>query len=196
MATPFDKVLTLNYAFGTLTAPEPVKTPDNDDLAKAFKLVDEEVNELIAATTRVDIADGVADTLVVIDGMLARAGYDANDVTVVIDKIKFLLKSIRRDDYAHVENVHLLILIKSYTLFVAHTLGINSMDAFNIVHDNNMSKLCPSEEDADATIQKYAEQGIITNKYRAGEFWVVRAGGPKDKFLKNHTWTPPDLSAL
>jgi len=194
MATPFDKVLTLNHAFGTIEHPSPQKAADPDDITKAHKLVVEEVNELLTAQTRIDIADGVADVLVVADGMLARMGYDANSTENILRDLRGHLDALGTLPSA--DNIDLLLKIKATALLISHTLGINSMEAFNIVHENNMSKLCPTEEDADATIQQYIEQGRLTKKYRAGEFWVVREGGPKDKFLKNHKWSPPDLSSL
>lgn len=198
MATPFDKVLALNHAFGTIEHPAPQAAQDPEDIKRAHKLVVEEVNELLNAQTRVDTADGVADVLVVADGMLARIGYDANSTEYILDSLWQELELL--DAYIAAgfpKNIILTLLnIKAKALLYAHTVGINSMDAFNIVHENNMSKLCPTEEDADATIHLYAEQGRVTKKYRAGEFWVVREGGPKDKFLKNHKWTAPDLSSL
>ena len=198
MATPFDKVLALNYAFGTIDQPAPQEATDPADIDRAHKLVIEEVNELFSAKTRADTADGVADILVVADGMLARIGYDANSIEHILDGLDEDLEML--DAFVagqFKENIiKTLLNIKAKALLCAHTLGINSMNAFNIVHENNMSKLCPTEEDADATIQLYAEQGRVTRKYRAGEFWVVREGGPKDKFLKNHKWTPPNLNDL
>ncbi len=199
MATPFDKILTLNYTFGTLDEVAPKAHPDNEDLKRAYALVREETGELMRAQSRIDTIDGVADTLVVADGMLARLGYDANSIADVLAALQDSTSALARvNDYIGEREsvITLLLNIKAQALLVAHTIGANSLDAFNIVHENNMSKLCPTEADADATILRYAEQGIRVNKYRAGSFWCVRAGGPRDKFLKNHNWVPPDLSSL
>ncbi len=197
--TPFDKILILNHVFGTLDAQAPKAHPDNADLAKAYALVREETGELMRAESRVDVIDGVADTLVVADGMLARLGYDANSVADTLGALQADMRELGAiTDYIQSRErvIELLLNIKARALLTAHTIGADSLLAFNIVHENNMSKLCPTEADADATISRYASQGIHVNKYRAGDFWCVRAGGPRDKFLKNHNWVPPDLSAL
>ena len=199
MSTPFDKILILNQVFGTLDERAPKSNPDNADLARAYALVREETGELMRAQSRIDVIDGIADTLVVADGMLARLGYDANSIADPLNMLQDAARELGAiTDYVSASErvIKLLLDIKASALLISHTIGANSLDAFNIVHENNMSKLCPTEDDADATIARYAEQGIRVNKYRAGEFWCVRAGGPRDKFLKNHSWAPPDLSAL
>lgn len=81
-------------------------------------------------------------------------------------------------------------------------LGTDMDEAFTIVHDNNMSKLCSTEEDAIATVSYY-----ITNKNKLGYdspayrlapdnmHWIVFNESTK-KILKSIKWKEVDLTIM
>lgn len=81
-------------------------------------------------------------------------------------------------------------------------LGTDMDEAFTIVHDNNMSKLCSTEEDAIATVSYY-----ITNKNKLGydspayrlapdnTHWIVFNESTK-KILKSIKWKEVDLTVM
>ncbi len=80
-------------------------------------------------------------------------------------------------------------------------LGINMDEVFEKVHNNNMSKFCPSEEDAKMSVQYYLdhpELGYDSPNYRKStddKLWVVYNQSTK-KVLKSVSWTPVDLTFL
>ena len=72
--------------------------------------------------------------------------------------------------------------------------------AFKIVHDSNMSKLCKTEEIAQATVQWYKDNNTVYDSpaYRKsdlGDYYVVfnKSSG---KILKSIDYTPADFSCM
>lgn len=65
--------------------------------------------------------------------------------------------------------------------------------AFTEVHENNMSKFCKSEEEAEATAQGYADTGIPCFIRQVGNYWVVKRTSD-GKVLKPNSYKPVDLS--
>jgi len=97
---------------------------------------------------------------------------------------------------------------------MASRLGLDADYAFNLIHENNMSKLCVSEDQAKRTVQKYkdeydavqllpAEERVLkqvydTPAYRPapdGMHWVVYNESSK-KVLKSIAWREVDLSSV
>jgi len=79
-------------------------------------------------------------------------------------------------------------------------LGVNMDDAFNLIHENNMSKLCKTEEEAQRSVDYYEENkeklGYDTPSYRKAVddiHWVVFNESTK-KILKSIEWKPVDLT--
>lgn len=80
--------------------------------------------------------------------------------------------------------------------------GVNADDAFNLVHENNMSKLCKTEEEAQRSVQYYIDNkeklGYDTPTYRQAPdqiHWVVYNQSTK-KVLKSIEWKPVDLKSV
>lgn len=80
-------------------------------------------------------------------------------------------------------------------------IGVNMDKVFNTIHDNNMSKLCATELDAQESVKYYLahpELGYESPSYRKsldGGCWVVYNESTK-KILKSVTWKPVDLSFI
>lgn len=65
-------------------------------------------------------------------------------------------------------------------------------DAFEEVHQSNMSKACQTEEEGRASIQKYKEEGVsVIMEPVNGKFILYRS--QDHKVMKNVNWTPPSL---
>lgn len=81
-------------------------------------------------------------------------------------------------------------------------LGVNMDDAFRLVHENNMSKLCKTEEEAQRSVKYYESNkeklGYDTPAYRRAVddiHWVVYNESTK-KILKSIEWVPVDLTSV
>lgn len=81
-------------------------------------------------------------------------------------------------------------------------LGVNMDDAFRLVHENNMSKLCKTEEEAQRSVKYYENNkeklGYDTPAYRRAVddiHWVVYNESTK-KILKSIEWKPVDLTGV
>lgn len=81
-------------------------------------------------------------------------------------------------------------------------LGVNMDDAFSLIHENNMSKLCKTEEEAQRSVAYYVENkdklGYDTPSYRKAVdnvHWIVFNESTK-KILKSIEWKPVDLTCV
>lgn len=80
-------------------------------------------------------------------------------------------------------------------------LGINMDTVFNMVHDNNMTKFCKTEDHAKASVEHYLSNpdlGFHTPVYRQtqdGIHWMIRNESP-EKILKPVGYVPVDLTFL
>jgi len=81
------------------------------------------------------------------------------------------------------------------------TFGINADEAFDIVHQSNMSKLCKTEEDASETVERYKNetpQRYDSPNYRKANddiHWIVYNESTM-KILKNYKYMQVDFSSL
>ena len=81
------------------------------------------------------------------------------------------------------------------------TFGINLDEAFRIVHESNMSKLCKNEKEAKESVAYYAEHPDFLNinvKYRLaadGKSYVVY-NADTGKILKSKYFMKPDFSNM
>jgi predicted HAD superfamily Cof-like phosphohydrolase len=81
-------------------------------------------------------------------------------------------------------------------------LGVNADSAFNLVHENNMTKLCLTESEAKESVNYYIQNkdklGYDSPNYRAspdGKHYVVFNESTK-KVLKSIKWIPVDLTPI
>lgn len=126
-------------------------------------------------------------------------------------QVEFCLKLIREEaketetavkNKDYIETVDGL-LDQLYVIYgMLSRIGIDADEAFGVVHDNNMSKLCKSEEEAQRSVKYYEDNkeklGYDSPAYRKAPdniHWVVYNESTK-KILKSIEWKPVDLSYL
>jgi len=78
-------------------------------------------------------------------------------------------------------------------------IGVDGDVAFRLVHENNMSKLCKTEEEAIRTVESYRGSTLYDSPCHRlapdGVHWVVYNESTK-KILKSIDWKPVDLSSI
>lgn len=127
------------------------------------------------------------------------------------NQVEFCLKLIREEckeleqavkDKDFIETVDALADILYVVKGMSARIGVNLDDAFNLVHENNMSKLCQSEEEAQRSVEYYQQNkdrlGYDSPAYRRAHdnvHWVVYNQSTK-KVLKSIEWKPVDLSSV
>jgi phosphoribosyl-ATP pyrophosphohydrolase len=127
------------------------------------------------------------------------------------DQVEFCLKLIREEmkelEYAvtqkdYVETVDALTDIIYVVLGMGCRIGVDMDKVFDLVHDNNMSKLCKTEEDAKASVKHYIDNfekyGYDSPAYRKAPdniHWVVYNESTK-KILKSIRWKPVELLSV
>ena len=124
-------------------------------------------------------------------------------------QLQFCLNLIREEmkeleqaalDKDYVETVDALADILYVVYGMGARIGVNMDEAFDKVHDNNMSKLCKTEQEALESVEYYAQNkdtlGYDSPAYRKAPdnvHWVVYNQSTK-KILKSIKWRPVDLS--
>ncbi len=132
----------------------------------------------------------------VYDGGNMATKYVLN-IEIVLKKLEF---AVVNKDYVKTIKYLCTMLYNSYVM--SAYLGTNMDLAFDIVHQNNMSKLCATEDLAKETVAWYESQkdklGYDTPTYRLapdGKHWVVFNESTK-KILKSISWKEVDLSIM
>jgi hypothetical protein len=117
---------------------------------------------------------------------------------LIREEMRELEEAVKTKDY--VETVDALADILYVVYGMGTRIGVNMDQVFDIVHQNNMSKLCSSEEDAKASVEYYLANkeklGYDSPSYRLaedGKHYVVYNQTTK-KVLKSIKWQPVDLS--
>jgi hypothetical protein len=105
-------------------------------------------------------------------------------------------------DSNYVETIKYLCKLLYYSYEMSAYIGTNMDLAFDIVHFNNMSKLCFTEDIAEATVKYYVlnanKLGYDSPNYRLapnGIHWIVFNESTK-KILKSIKWKEVDLTVL
>ena len=115
---------------------------------------------------------------------------------LIREEMRELEDAVRDNDI--VETVDALADILYVVYGMCNALGVDADEAFRIVHENNMSKLCSTEEEAKETVRYYEENkeklGYDSPDYRETENgrWAVFNRSTK-KVLKSIKWKPVDL---
>jgi fructose-1,6-bisphosphatase len=109
-----------------------------------------------------------------------------------------LEEAVKNKDF--VETVDALADILYVVYGMSTRIGVDMDNVFDVVHQNNMSKLCSTEEDAKASVEYYLANkeklGYDSPAYRLaedGKHYVVYNQSTK-KVLKSIKWQPVDLS--
>ena len=120
-------------------------------------------------------------------------------VSTFLSVIQYPIYSLRfAKTFSNVQRMLYNILIATYRLSIV--LGIDVDEAFDIVHQSNMSKLCSSEEEAQKTVEWYKTDAESKTRYPTpahkpasdGEHWIVYEQST-GKILKSINYTPADL---
>jgi predicted HAD superfamily Cof-like phosphohydrolase len=117
---------------------------------------------------------------------------------LIREEVRELEEAVKNKDY--VETVDALADILYVVYGMGTRIGVNLDEVFDIVHENNMSKLCSSEDEAKESVQYYISNkeklGYDSPAYRLaddGKHYVVYNQSTK-KVLKSIKWQPVDLS--
>ena len=116
-------------------------------------------------------------------------------VSLIAEELKELEQAIEDRDIVEISDALADIQYVLSGAVLEFGLGEKFKDLFDEVHRSNMSKSCSSEEEAQATIKQYADQGIECH-YEAsdGHFLVYRT--EDHKTIKSINYSPADLSAV
>lgn len=114
-----------------------------------------------------------------------------------LDQMFATLKNLEKIDNwdTYVGNLCCL-LFKVYNM--AFMCGVELDEAFSIVHESNMSKVCTSEEEAKKTVEHYKlnDPRYDSPNYRKSEnYWVI-FNESTGKILKSINYNPADFSKL
>ena len=119
---------------------------------------------------------------------------------LIREECKELEQAVKEKDY--VESIDALADILYVVYGMGCRFGMDMDKAFTLVHDNNMSKLCKTEEEAQRTVQYYEQNkeklGYDSPAYRKAPddiHWVVYNQSTK-KILKSIEWAPVDLTSV
>ena len=120
-------------------------------------------------------------------------------LSLINEEVKELDDAIHNKDFKETIDALTDILYVVYGAYSA--FGINADNAFDIVHQSNMSKLCKTEEDAIETVKRYKNeipQRYDSPNYRKADddiHWVVYHESTM-KILKNFKYNPADFTTL
>jgi predicted HAD superfamily Cof-like phosphohydrolase len=117
---------------------------------------------------------------------------------LIREEMRELEEAVKNKDF--VETVDALADILYVVYGMSTRIGVDMDNVFDVVHQNNMSKLCSTEEDAKASVEYYLANkeklGYDSPAYRLaedGKHYVVYNQSTK-KVLKSIKWQPVDLS--
>jgi predicted HAD superfamily Cof-like phosphohydrolase len=173
---------------------------DTRNLAAAavFKLrralIIEEVGELaaaIAASDAVETLDALIDILYVTWGAYAALGLRYTPLDCEFKEQTFVADLVSRAQITEPLNMTEQALNEIISLVTQYCdkHGIDRAGAFQAIHDNNMTKFCTTQEEAEQTVQKYTEAGRVgVHAVKKNNKYVIRdAGG---KVLKSINYKP------
>lgn len=213
----YNNILEFNEAFEVETY-KGANFFDAEHLVKfRMDLITEEVQELkdaVSANDVVEIVDSLVDILYVSYGALAafnignriepnldykilKKPYVRLNISDIEDSYTFLVESIKNKDKNAVGMYLENLIMYCYEALV--DLGIDPAESFEIVHQSNMSKLCVSEKECEATIKSYKnDKRYDSPAYRESKTpgkWIVY-NKSSNKVLKSINYTAADFSSL
>ena len=119
---------------------------------------------------------------------------------LILEETRELQEANENHDFTEVVDALADILYVVYG--AGSSFGVNLDEAFRLVHDSNMSKLCKSQEEAQATVDWYMENrektGYDSPAYRKGtngNYWVVY-NESTGKILKSINYHPVEFSSI
>lgn len=127
----------------------------------------------------------------------------AKQLQLIQEEMAELVEGIETKNTAEVRDAIADVLVTTYGM--AHILGIDADADMAAVQASNMSKLCKTETEIEATLAFYRDEKGL-DVYAGGELpqgWVKSSKDqtgsdnkfyPANKFLKNTNWFEPELS--
>jgi NTP pyrophosphatase (non-canonical NTP hydrolase) len=114
---------------------------------------------------------------------------------LIREEVKELERGVERRDL--VETVDALADILYVVYGMGARLGVDMDKAFALVHDNNMSKLCRTQEEARESAEFHREKKTCQAPAvrPSGKYWVVYNSETR-KILKPKAWRDVDLSPV
>ncbi len=160
-------------------------TPEDESLH--LGLYRSEMVELSLAETNIKRLDALVDGCYVLFGALVHQGNRTIALAIKDSPI----------EYAKIEDL----------LFInEQTFTIEQFDqAWDIIHQSNLSKICTTEEDKKQTLDKYKALKVPCKAYKTPKGWVVKATKdcqvgtdfiPAGKFLKSVSYKAADLTPV
>lgn len=193
-----------------------------------YDLIAEEIKELRVGFETQDIiemADALADILYVVHGAGVAFGinldpYCASEcvkpskikLSIFHDPHKSLFETLMSFMDRDLKSLYLAFEAKSIelttealcnllhiTYYIGSFLGLDLDVLFRIVHDNNMSKLCATEEIAAESVKHYAtlpgfEKVNVSYRPSADSKYYVVFNKDTGKVLKSKLWVEPDFA--
>ena len=118
-------------------------------------------------------------------------------LSLIEEEVEELKESIKNKDFK--ESIDALTDIL-YVVYGAYTaFGINADEAFKLVHDSNMSKLCNSEQEAIETVEFYKRDGRYdspTYRLSPDRNYYVVYNQSTSKILKSINYKPVSFDSL
>lgn len=121
-------------------------------------------------------------------------------MSLIDEEVKELHEAVKTKDFT--ETVDALTDILYVVYGMGTSIGVNMDKVFDLVHENNMSKLCSSEEEAKDSVKFYLDNkeklGYDSPNYRKAPdnlHWVVYNQSTK-KVLKSIKWKQVDLTSI
>lgn len=189
-----------------------------------------ELQDAIHSGDFVEMIDALGDILYVVYGMCCRIGYvptprdntlvfpaESINKNIISDNSELVLyyakcisdntkqvaeATVSKDPLSIYAVTSCLESIVSYVRALTAITGVDLQHVFTLIHENNMSKMCMTEDEAKLTVQQYKDQytsagGVYDSPvYRASpdqSRYVVYNESTK-KVLKAAGWKPVDLS--
>ena len=118
-------------------------------------------------------------------------------LSLINEEVKELNDAIKSHDLVETIDALADILYVVYGAFTA--IGVNADEAFQIVQESNMSKLCKNEEEAKLTVESYiGDERYDSPAYKLsedGQHYIVYNKSTM-KILKNVNYTPANFGYL
>lgn len=120
-------------------------------------------------------------------------------MSLITEEYKETIEAVKNKDFIELCDGLCDQLFVIYGAFTA--IGIPANEAFNLVHESNMSKLCETEQDAIETVKRYNQeipQRYDSPAYRLSDdnIHFVVYNRSSMKILKSYKYTPVDFTEL
>lgn len=116
---------------------------------------------------------------------------------LILEEVQELQDAIKNEDLVETIDALTDILYVTYGAFTA--IGINADEAFSIVHESNMSKLCKTQQEAEETVKWYLEnekERYSSPEYHLKNGHYVVKNKSTSKVLKSINYIPAKFTEL